>query len=120
VTASALNCLSEADRKAVREHLDRILASGPFSQSRRRQRFLEYIVTEALEGRGERLKGYTVAVEVFDRPESFDANIDPIVRMEAARLRDRLREYYDGEGQNDPIRIDLPKGTYTGTGGNLG
>ena len=82
-------------------------------QSRRRQRFLEYIVNETLAGRGDRLKGYNVAWEVFDRPETFDSNVDPIVRMEAARLRDRLREYYETDGQKDPIRIELPKGSYT-------
>ena len=74
---------------------------------------MEYIVNETLAGRGERLKGYNIALEVFDRPETFDPDVDPIVRMEAARLRDRLREYYEADGQNDPIRIDLPKGTYT-------
>ena len=63
---------SESDQKAIREQLDRILNSGPFLQSRRRQRFLEYIVNETLAGRGERLKGYNVALEVFDRPETFD------------------------------------------------
>ena len=99
--------------RAIREQLVRILNSDPFHQAQRRQRFLEYIVNEALAGRGERLKGYNIAQAVFDRAETFDPNIDPIVRMEAARLRDRLREYYDGDGQSDPIRISLPKGTYT-------
>ena len=113
MTVISLNCWSESDQKAIREQLDRILNSGPFQQSRRRQRFLEYIVNETLAGRGERLKGYNIALEVFDRSETFDSTVDPIVRMEAARLRDRLREYYEADGQNDPIRIDLPKGTYT-------
>jgi adenylate cyclase len=112
VTVTSLNCWSESDQKAIREQLDRIIESGPFHQSPRRQRFLEYVVNETLAGRGERLKGYNVALEVFDRPNTFDSNVDPIVRMEAARLRDRLREYYGADGQNDPIRIDLPKGTY--------
>jgi TolB-like protein/predicted Zn-dependent protease len=109
----SLDCWSDADQKAVREQLDRILHSGPFTQSRRRQRFLEYIVNETLAGRGERLKGYTVGIEVFDRPETFDPAIDPIVRIEAARVREKLREYYDTEGLKDPVRIDLPKGAYT-------
>ena len=104
---------SESDQKAIREQLVRILNSGPFHQAQRRQRFLEYIVNEALAGRGERLKGYNIAQAVFDRTDTFDPNVDPIVRMEAGRLRDRLREYYDGDGQSDPIRISLPKGTYT-------
>jgi len=113
VKVISLNCWSESDQKAISEQLARILKSGPFHQSPRRQRFLEYIVNETLAGRGERLKGYNVALEVFDRPNTFDSNVDPIVRMEAARLRDRLREYYEADGQGDPIRIDLPKGTYT-------
>ncbi len=113
VTVIALNGWNESDQKAIRDQLDRILKSGPFHQSRRRQRFLEYIVNETLAGRGERLKGYNVALEVFDRTETFDSNIDPIVRMEAARLRDRLREYYEADGRDDPVRIELPKGTYT-------
>jgi hypothetical protein len=107
------NRWSQSDQKAIREQLDRILNSRPFHQAPRRQRFLEYIVNEALAGRGERLKGYNVALAVFDRAETFDSNIDPIVRLEAGRLRDRLREYYETDGQNDPIRIDLPKGSYT-------
>ena len=103
---------SESDQKAIREQLDRILNSGPFLQSRRRQRFLEYIVNETLAGRGERLKGYNVALAVFDRPKTFDPAIDPVVRIEAARLREKLREYYETEGQTDPIRIELRKGSY--------
>src|SRR5512141_2217138 len=113
VTVISLSCWSESDQKAIREQLVRILNSGPFHQSQRRQRFLEYLVNETLAGRGERLKGYNVALEVFGRPETFDPAIDPLVRIEAARLRDKLREYYEADGQNDPIRIDLPKGTYT-------
>ena len=113
MTAIPIKSFSQSDQKVVREGLDRVLKSAPFAQSRRRQRFLEYIVNEALAGRGERIKGYNIAREVFDRPEEFDPNTDPIVRMEAARLRDRLREYYEGHGRNDPVRIELPKGTYT-------
>jgi len=112
VTAISLNCWSESDQKAIREQLVRILNSGPFHQSHRRQRFLEYLVNESLAGRGERLKAYNVALEVFERPETFDPTVDPLVRIEAARLREKLREYYGTEGQSDAIHIDLPKGTY--------
>jgi len=104
---------SEADQAAIREQLSRILKSGPFMPSRRRQRFLEYLVTETLAGRGARLKGYNIAREVFGRPETFDPVIDPIVRIEAGRLREKLREYYENGGHVDPVRFDLPKGTYT-------
>jgi TolB-like protein len=113
MSTTAPNSWSESEQKAIREQLDRILRSGSFAQSRRRQRFLEYIVTEALAGRGDRLKGYSIGLEVFDRPETFDPVIDPLVRTEAARLRDKLHEYYDTEGRDDPVRIELPKGSYT-------
>src|SRR6476660_5268549 len=111
VTAISLNGWSESDQKAIREQLVRVLHSSPFHQSDRRQRFLEYLVNETLAGRSERLKGYNIALEVFDRPETFDPIVHPLVRIEAARLREKLREYYDADGQSDPIRIDLPKGT---------
>ena len=113
MTAFPPECRSQSDQTAVREQLGRILNSAPFLHSERRQRFLEYIVNETLAGRGERLKGYTIAVEVFGRPESFDPAVDPLVRIEAARLRDKLREYYETDGRRDRIRIDLPKGAYT-------
>ena len=103
MTAISLNCWSESDQKAIREQLVRILNSGPFHQSQRRQRFLEYLVNETLAGRGERLKAYNVALEVFDRPETFDPMVDPLVRIEAARLRDKLREYYGADGRTIPF-----------------
>ena len=112
MTLISPDCWSEDDRKAIREQLDRIVRSGPFAQSRRRQRFLEYILHETLAGRGKRLKGYSVALEVFGRPETFDPVADPIVRVEAGRLREKLRSYYDTDGMNDPIRIELPRGSY--------
>ncbi|HMK40064.1 MAG TPA: hypothetical protein VK451_00750 [Methyloceanibacter sp.] len=104
---------NESDQKAIRRQMDRIIHSGPFHQSQRRQRFLEYLVNETLAGRGGRLKGYNIALEVFERPETFDPIVHPLVRIEAARLREKLREYYDADGKGDPIRIDLPKGSYT-------
>ncbi len=113
MTELPLNCRSESDQKARSRATGRILKSGPFLHAPRRQRFLEYIVNETLAGRGERLKGYSIAQEVFDRSDAFDPNVDPIVRVEAARVRDKLREYYEADGRSDPIRIDLPKGSYT-------
>ena len=104
---------SEGDQKAIREQLSRVLNSGPFRQSQRRQRFLKHIVNETLAGRSDRLTGYNLALEIFGRPATFDPAVDPFVRIEAARLREKLREYYDAEGQQDRIRINLPKGTYT-------
>ena len=73
----SLNYWSESEQKAIRQQLDRILHSAAFQQSRRRQRFLEYLVNETLAGRGERLKGYNVALAVFDRPSTFDLPLSP-------------------------------------------
>ena len=104
--------LSKSDQKAIREQLKRLLDSPQFQKSRRRRQFLEYLVNETLAGRSNRLTGHKLASEVFGRPDTFDPAIDPVVRVEAGRLRDKLREYYAAGGQADPIHIDLPKGTY--------
>ena len=81
VTAIAPNGWSESDQKAIREQLVRILNSGPFHQAQRRQRFLEYIVDETLAGtRRAAERAITSLMAVFDRTETFDPNIDPIVR----------------------------------------
>ena len=96
----------------INECLAKILSSPIFAKAERQQRFLSYIMAETLEGRAEKLKGYAIGVEVFDREPSFDPAIDAIVRVEAVRLRSKLREYYDGEGCADPVRFELPKGNY--------
>lgn len=103
---------SESERQAIQEQLSRILASPQFALSDRRQRFLRYLLDETLAGHGPQLKGYTLGVEVFGKPPTFDPNIDPAVRIEAGRLRDKLREFYEGAGRDDPVHIDLPKGSY--------
>ncbi|HEY7670991.1 MAG TPA: hypothetical protein VIC71_02155, partial [Gammaproteobacteria bacterium] len=95
-----------------RAALERILGSRVFEQAGRASEFLRFVVEETLAGRGDRLKGYAIAVEVFDKPETFDAQSDPLVRVEAGRLRRRLLEYYHGDGESDPVRIELPRGGY--------
>ena len=96
----------------VRTALDRVLRSRTFEHADRASNFLRFVVAETLAGRGERLKGYTIAVQVFGRPADFDAQSDPLVRVEAVRLRQRLVEYYAGEGSADPVRLVLPRGAY--------
>ena len=96
----------------IRTELERLLQSQIFEQAGRSTEFLRYVVEETLAGRADRLKGYTIAVAVFDRPADFDAQTDPLVRVEAGRLRRRLMEYYIGEGHDDPVRIELPRGGY--------
>lgn len=102
----------EQDVVAVRAQVQRITLSAPFKHSERRQKFLRFIVDEALAGRADRLKGYTIATEVFERSGDFDPQLDPVVRIEAGRLRDKLHEYYATEGSRDSIIIELPKGSY--------
>jgi serine/threonine-protein kinase len=97
----------------VAEQLVRILASRAFRQADRLKRFLTFIVEETVAGRGERLKEFVVGVEVFGKPESFDPRNDPIVRVQARRLRAQLTRYYREQGQDDPLVIELPKGGYS-------
>jgi serine/threonine-protein kinase len=98
--------------KSGRQQLDRILASATFRQVDRLKRFLSFIVVEGLQGRGDQLKEYVIGVQVFDKDSSFDPRADPIVRVQARRLRARLVRYYREEGAADPIVIELPKGGY--------
>lgn len=100
---------------AVRRVLQNIVQSKSFRQVDRLQRFLTYVVEETLAGRGDQLKEYPVGVDVFGKDPSFDPRMDPIVRVQARRLRMRLVTYYADEGQNDPVVIELPKGGYTPT-----
>jgi len=97
---------------AVLAQLEKILASATFVNSGRLSRFLRYAVEGAARGRTAQLKEYAVALAVFDKRESFDPRYDPIVRVEAGRLRTRLKHYYETEGQHDPLLVDLPKGSY--------
>jgi TolB-like protein len=96
----------------VRRQLDRLLASAVFANAGRMSRFLKFVVEQTLAGEGERLKEYVIGVEVFDRDASYDPRLDSIVRVEAARLRSKLAEYYAGEGRGDAIVLSLPKGGY--------
>ncbi len=100
------------DPAGVRAQLDRILLSPEFLAPERGRRFLQYIVEETLEGRSERLKAYTIAQAVFGRDASFDAQNDPVVRIEAGRIRRALERYYLVSGSGDPVRITIPKGGY--------
>jgi adenylate cyclase len=96
----------------VRKYLRKLLASSDFSASERNRRFLTYVVDETLAGRSSRIKAYNIALAAFDRSEDFDPHHDPIVRIEARRLRRSLEHYYLTAGKADRIRIDIPKGSY--------
>ena len=97
---------------AIRLQLGRILASPEFQATDKMRDFLRFVVEEKLAGRSGRLKGYSIALAVFGRDMNFDATNDPIVRIQAGRLRRALERYYLTAGAHDPIQIDIPKGRY--------
>lgn len=100
------------DRTAVEQQLERVLRSRVFERAQRSQRFLRYLVELALAQPPVVAKEFTIAMDVFDRDASYDSAVDATVRVEASRLRSRLREYYDEEGRDDPWLIEVPKGGY--------
>lgn len=99
----------------IRQQLDRILASATFQKVDRLKRFVNFIVVETVAGRGDQLKEYVVGTEVFGKDQSFDPRNDPIVRVQARRLRARLDQYFREEGKADEFVIELPKGGYVPT-----
>lgn len=110
--ATAIEPRSGLSVVAIREQLGRILASPEFQATDKMRDFLSFIVEEKLAGRSDRLKGYTIALAVFDRADDFDSANDPVVRIQAGRLRRALERYYLTAGSRDPIQIDIPKGRY--------
>ncbi len=96
----------------IRAQVDKILASRLFARSERLCRFLRFCVEQTLEEKGDRLKEQLVGVEVFDRKGDYDPRTDPIVRVEAMRLRSKLKAYYTSTGRPDCLLIELPKGAY--------
>jgi len=96
----------------IRDQVPRILASRHFARAGRLRRFLQYVVEQALGGGAIHLKEHTIGVDVFDRKPDYDPRIDPIVRVEARRLRAHLQAYYESDGRHEIVLIDLPKGTY--------
>lgn len=96
----------------VRAALDHVAASEAFRGSPQLVAFLRYVVEATLRGEQDRIKGYTIAVEALGRGDDFDPQDDPIVRVEATRLRRAMRKYYENSGKYDPLQIDLPVGRY--------
>ena len=99
----------------VRTQVDRMTASADFNRSPQLGAFLRFVVESVLSGKGDRIKAYIIGVEVLRRDVKFDPQLDPIVRVEATRLRRTIDRYYAGLGADDAIRIDLPRGSYVPT-----
>jgi serine/threonine-protein kinase len=98
--------------KSIADALDRILGSQTFQQAGGLKRFLRFIVNETIAGRVSELKEYVIGVQVFRTDQSFDPRTDPIVRVQARRLRAKLVQYYTDEGRHDTLTIEIPKGGY--------
>lgn len=98
--------------EAVKTSVDKILASQTFSRSEKLRCFLAYVVAREQSGAAHALKGYSIGVDVFGRPEEFDPTSDPLVRVQAGKLRKLLDRYYESEGVNDFVRVTIPRGGY--------
>ena len=106
---------SEPGRAEIEATLERILASRILASSPRQQALLRHIVIETLEGRGDRLKEFSLAIDVFGRSSTFDPRVDSIVRVQASRLRSQLGDYYGKKGVAEAVRIEIPAGGYIAT-----
>lgn len=110
--ANSVGSPGQVPPELVQSELERILESSTFGKSPRLSRFLRFTVEQSLQGHSDRLKEYSLGVDVFDRGTKFDPQADPIVRVQAGRLRNKLQQYYDSEGQNAALVFELPKGAY--------
>ena len=104
--------MADVDPNEVRAAVARITASAVFVNSDRLCRFLRFTVNSWLAGEGDQIKEYSIGREVFDRDGNYDPRTDPIVRVEARRLRKKLDEYYAGVGRDEPLKLYYPKGCY--------
>jgi hypothetical protein len=96
-----------------KSELDSVLSSGILERAPSLAHLLTYVCSKYFDGAGEQIKEYNIAVEALGRPPDFDQKKDSIVRVEAHKLRKRLREYYESEGADHPVRIEIPPGQYT-------
>jgi hypothetical protein len=110
--ASTKMLYSEEERSDIQQQLGRLLANIHFSNSKRFPTFLQYIIQEELDARGDQIKERTLGIEVFGRNAGYDTTSDPIVRVTAAEIRKRIAQYYQELGHENELRISLPPGSY--------
>jgi len=103
---------SDAERQAVRQELERLLASPLFRHSRRYPAFLRYVVERTVAGQGGLLKERSLGIDLFERAPDYDTNADHIVRTTAAEIRKRIAQFYQEPGNDPQVRIELPPGSY--------
>ena len=107
-----LGVWTDAERKAIRAQLVRLVANPFFQHSKRYPNLLRYVVEQALEGHAGELKERTLGIEVFGRAPDYDTSLDPVVRTTAGEIRKRIAQYYHEAGHESEIRIELPAGSY--------
>ncbi len=99
-------------KEEIERALSKLLSDENLRLSERNRKFIYFVVNETIAGRGGRIKAYSIGVDVFGRSEDFDPNVDPIVRIEATRLRSALDAYYCGPGAGDDVKIIMKPGSY--------
>ena len=107
-----LSSITDSDGQQIERQLSRILSSSQFKSASQMQRFLKFIVHQALAGKEKNLKQYTIAVDALGFADDFDSDSNPSVRILGGRVRDRLKKYYSEEGMEDELLIEIPKGSY--------
>ena len=109
------SALESPSHARIQSQMRKILHSDDFDATEQQRLFFTFVITETLAGRQNTLKGYTIATQVFGRNPDFNASVDPIVSVQANKLRRSLERYYLISGRRDPVRIDIPKGGYMPT-----
>src|SRR6202042_1668764 len=111
-SATATTTLTNEERTAIQEQLERLLRNSHFNQSRRFPSFLRFVVEQTLSGQMDLLKERTLGIEIFGRDADYDTASDPIVRVTAAEIRKRIAQYYQEPGHESELRVSLPSGSY--------
>jgi hypothetical protein len=111
-SAAATTALTDEERKAIHEQLERLLSNSHFKQSRRFPSFLRFVIDQTLLGQTDMLKERTLGIEIFGREAAYDTASDPIVRVTATEIRKRIAQYYQEPGHESELRVSLPAGSY--------
>ena len=111
-SVTATTVITDEERKAIQEQLERLLSNSHFSQSRRFPSFLRFVIDQTLLGQTDLLKERTLGIEIFGREADYDTASDPIVRVTATEIRKRIAQYYQEPGHETELRVSLPSGSY--------
>src|SRR5271155_3326757 len=111
-SATATAALTNEERTAIQEQLERLLSNSHFNHSRRFPSFLRFVIDQTLLGQTDLLKERTLGIEIFGREADYDTASDPIVRVTATEIRKRIAQYYQEPGHEAELRVSLPSGSY--------